>query len=379
MPRVNEDGNETSGVPSVQLQAPLGTYLGWNTFRAGFFAGHGCGFQGGWIPFAKTKAERIANHDPRLSLEERYGTHDGYVAVVRKAAEQAVNDRFLLPDDAARILRDAEASTVLQPSQPAVSASPACEQLTSLNLTNAAVTLARAYPAGDFTSGRTFQVPAFCRVAVTAKPTSDSDIKVEVWLPERVERQTAGHRQWRILRRDQLRRARRCHRQRLCRRQHRHRPHRRSDGLRYRPSREDRRLGASGRSRDDGDRQGRRREGAAAGRRCGRTSPAAPPADSRRSAKRSAIPPTTTASSPALRGTTASISIYGFLWSWLATHDAGGKATLPAAKLPALARAVVAACDKQDGLEDGVIDDPRTCRFDPAALACTACRDGFAV
>ena len=58
-----------------------------------------------------------------------------------------------------------------QQSQPAASASSACEQLTSLNLTNAAVTLARAYPAGDFTSGRTFQVPAFCRVAVTAKPT----------------------------------------------------------------------------------------------------------------------------------------------------------------------------------------------------------------
>ena len=64
--------------------------------------------------------------------------------------------------------------------------------------------------------------------------------------------------------------------------------------------------------------------------------------------------------------------VYGFLWSWLATHDASGKATLPAAKLPALARAAVAACDKQDGLEDGVIDDPRACRFDPAALACTA-------
>ena len=95
VPRVNEDGNETSGVPSVQLQAPLGTYLGWNTFRAGVFAGHGCGFQGGWIPFAKTKAERSANRDPRLSLEERYGTHDGYVAVVRKAAEQAVKDHGL--------------------------------------------------------------------------------------------------------------------------------------------------------------------------------------------------------------------------------------------------------------------------------------------
>jgi len=45
VPRVNADGNETAGVPSVQLQAPLGTYLGWNTIRSGFFAGQGCGFQ----------------------------------------------------------------------------------------------------------------------------------------------------------------------------------------------------------------------------------------------------------------------------------------------------------------------------------------------
>lgn len=113
VPRVNADGNETSGVPSVQLQAPLGTYLGWNTVRAGVFAGHGCGFQGGWVPFATTNAQRLSNRDPRPSLEERYGTHDGYVAVVRKAIEQAVTDRFLLPDDAGRLLRAAEASAVL--------------------------------------------------------------------------------------------------------------------------------------------------------------------------------------------------------------------------------------------------------------------------
>ncbi|MEP6593601.1 MAG: tannase/feruloyl esterase family alpha/beta hydrolase, partial [Acidobacteriota bacterium] len=184
VPRVNEDGNETSGVPSVQLQAPLGTYLGWNTLRSGFFAGSGCGFQGGWIPFAETKAERISNNDPRLSLEERYGTHEGYVSAVRKAADQAVKDRFLLPDDAARYVREAQASKVLEGAQPAASAGSACEQLASLSLANASVTLARAYAAGDFTSGRTFQVPAFCRVAVTATPTADSDIKVEVWLPE---------------------------------------------------------------------------------------------------------------------------------------------------------------------------------------------------
>jgi hypothetical protein len=113
VPRVNEDGNETAGVPSVLMQAPLGTYLGWNVYRAGFFAGQGCGFQAGWIPFAKTKAERLANKDPRPSLEERYATLENYVAIVKRAAAQAVHDRFLLPDDAERIVRAAEASDIL--------------------------------------------------------------------------------------------------------------------------------------------------------------------------------------------------------------------------------------------------------------------------
>ncbi|MEP6917818.1 MAG: alpha/beta hydrolase domain-containing protein [Acidobacteriota bacterium] len=186
LPRVNEDGNETAGVPSVLLQAPLGTYLGWNVYRSGFFAGQGCGFQGGWIPFAKTAAERLANHDPRPSLEERYGTLEHYVAIVKRAADQAVRDRFLLPDDAERIVHEAETSNILPQAAAAAPAAPAasCEPLASMPLPNATVTAARADPAGEFTSGRTFQVPAFCRVMVTARPTTDSDVKVEVWVPD---------------------------------------------------------------------------------------------------------------------------------------------------------------------------------------------------
>jgi Tannase and feruloyl esterase len=45
---------------------------------------------------------------------------------------------------------------------------------------------------------------------------------------------------------------------------------------------------------------------------------------------------------------------------------------IPASKLPALARAVNAACDAQDGVTDGVLNDPRQCKFDPAALLCKA-------
>jgi hypothetical protein len=113
VPRVNADGNETSGVASVLHQAPLGTYLGWNIIPAGFSKGQQCAFTGGFIPFASTKAERMAANDPRLSLEERYGSQKAYVAAVRAAADKAVSDRFLLPEDADRLVQQAASSHIL--------------------------------------------------------------------------------------------------------------------------------------------------------------------------------------------------------------------------------------------------------------------------
>jgi hypothetical protein len=115
VPRVNSDGNETAGVLSVELQVPIGTYLGWNVQGKGFGAGGGCGFAGGFIPFARTRAERTEKGDPRLSLEERYADHAGFVARIRAAvaAQQAAG--WLLADDAERIVLEAEASEVLGP------------------------------------------------------------------------------------------------------------------------------------------------------------------------------------------------------------------------------------------------------------------------
>jgi hypothetical protein len=143
VPAVDADGNELGGVPTVLRDAPLGTYLGWN-ITAGpanatydgrpFHAGQVCNYIGGLVPFAITKAQRLANNDPRLSLQERYGTHAGYVAAVTAAANNAACGGYLnagaqaaamgaactttLPpgvaDDWVQLVNQAQASDVLQ-------------------------------------------------------------------------------------------------------------------------------------------------------------------------------------------------------------------------------------------------------------------------
>jgi hypothetical protein len=114
VPKTDADGNDVGGVPSVLLQVPLGTYVGWNVTAAGFTKGQICGLNGGYIPFAKTKAERMASGDSRLSLEERYGTHDAYVARVKAAAAKSVTEHFLYQEDADRLVAQAAASEVLK-------------------------------------------------------------------------------------------------------------------------------------------------------------------------------------------------------------------------------------------------------------------------
>ena len=114
VPKVDAAGNETSGVARVLHRVPLGTYTGWNTVAGGFYKGHIRTNTGSFIPFARTKAERIAAGDLRPSLEERYGTHEKYVALVRAAADRMVRERFLLEDDADRLISQAESSPVLK-------------------------------------------------------------------------------------------------------------------------------------------------------------------------------------------------------------------------------------------------------------------------
>ena len=115
VPKVDADGNDVAGIRSVTLRVPIGTYTGWNirTAEAGA-EGELYRLDGSFIPFARTKAERVDSKDPRLSLEERYENHEGYVRAVKQAASELVASRLLLEEDAAGIIREAEASDVLK-------------------------------------------------------------------------------------------------------------------------------------------------------------------------------------------------------------------------------------------------------------------------
>jgi hypothetical protein len=107
VPQVDADGNDIGGVRSLFLRAPIGTYTGWNLYRKDLFENGLCNLQGSFIPFAATRAERLAAGDPRLSLEERYPDKQTYVSAVEAAARDLVAERLLLPEDADMLLAKA--------------------------------------------------------------------------------------------------------------------------------------------------------------------------------------------------------------------------------------------------------------------------------
>jgi len=85
-------------MPAVEV--PIATYSGWNyrapnTGAPDQFAGEA----GSIFPFARTRAERQASGDSRLSIEERYASRDDYVAKVALAAKKLVESRYLLAED----------------------------------------------------------------------------------------------------------------------------------------------------------------------------------------------------------------------------------------------------------------------------------------
>jgi alpha/beta hydrolase family protein len=108
VPQVDKDGNVTSGIRLPEQAVPLGTYTGW-AFRS---QAEGqpdtlVSMAGSYIPFARTRAEREKNHDPRLSIEERYSGRDDYLRRVQEAANALAKARYLLPEDVKTVVDEA--------------------------------------------------------------------------------------------------------------------------------------------------------------------------------------------------------------------------------------------------------------------------------
>ncbi|MBP6773883.1 MAG: hypothetical protein KA154_12855 [Gemmatimonadaceae bacterium] len=105
VPKVDVDGNEIAGVRSLLMRMPLGTYTGWNPIPSGALKGRERSLAAGYVPFARTKAERLASGDPRLSIEERYASPFAYYTTAVAQTQDLVRQRLLLPEDAFRLLK----------------------------------------------------------------------------------------------------------------------------------------------------------------------------------------------------------------------------------------------------------------------------------
>jgi hypothetical protein len=110
VPKTDTDGNDMAGIRMPEVQVPIATYTGW-ALRANS-GDDGCDGAGQIIPFAKTKAERLMNSDPRLSIEERYPGHDDYVTKVSAAANALARDRLYLNEDVQAVVKRAQDSAI---------------------------------------------------------------------------------------------------------------------------------------------------------------------------------------------------------------------------------------------------------------------------
>lgn len=105
VPRSDPDGNPLGCLSAPEVAVPIGTYASWRLRREeGPAANQLYSLSGSFIPFPKTKAERIGSDDPRQSIEERYGNLDTYIKQLESQCEKYVSAGYMLPEDAGRTL-----------------------------------------------------------------------------------------------------------------------------------------------------------------------------------------------------------------------------------------------------------------------------------
>ena len=123
VPKTDADGNDVAGIRLPQIAVPLATYTGWGVRAAAFAGDDLCDQWGQQIGFARTKAERLASGDPRLSVEERYESHENYVQAIfrcsgscsrRTSSGSSRRPRLvaLIGKDIRKLSRDVAAHTV---------------------------------------------------------------------------------------------------------------------------------------------------------------------------------------------------------------------------------------------------------------------------
>ncbi|WP_430391805.1 alpha/beta hydrolase domain-containing protein [Dyella sp. 20L07] len=105
VPQVDADGNELDGVRLPQVSVPLATYAAWNLRDPSIGApSERVAFEGSFLPFPRTAAEREAKHDPRPSIAERYAGREDYLARYAAALDVLIKQRRILAEDRATLL-----------------------------------------------------------------------------------------------------------------------------------------------------------------------------------------------------------------------------------------------------------------------------------
>jgi hypothetical protein len=109
VPRSGADGNDRGTLLPPEVAVPLATYTGWNLRRRDAGAeGMLASLVGSFLPFSRTRAERETVGDPRPSIEETYGSYEEYRKRFGAVCEDLVRRRYLLQEDANRLLAGRE-------------------------------------------------------------------------------------------------------------------------------------------------------------------------------------------------------------------------------------------------------------------------------
>ena len=105
VPQVDLDGNERAGIHLPEIAVPLATYTGWNLRDPSIGApDQRVSFEGSYLPFPRTVAEREKTGDPRMSIAERYPSRQDYLRRYENAIDALVKERWLLKEDCEPLL-----------------------------------------------------------------------------------------------------------------------------------------------------------------------------------------------------------------------------------------------------------------------------------